>query len=126
MPLHFSHAHCPVVIGVYGRIAALIAGASKRVGEAAAQKAGGPARVTLSAIHAAALADRVMGKYENRRTLVYKKAAALFWGSPGAGNQNGGKKTMTENELRRKVVQTGPPAFCAAASPTRFEAPAPP
>ena len=52
------------------------AGASKRVGLAAAQKAGGPAKVTLSAIHAAALADRVMGKYENRRTLVYKKAAA--------------------------------------------------
>lgn len=81
------------------------AGASKRVGLAAAQKAGGPAKVTLPAIHAAALADGVMGKYENRRTLVYKKAAALFRGSPG-GNQSGGKKTMTENELRSKVVQT--------------------
>ena len=81
------------------------AGASKRVGTAAAQKAGGPAKVTLSAIHAAALADRVMGKYASRRTLVYKKAAALF-NDGGAGNQNGGKKTMTENELRSKVVQT--------------------
>jgi len=69
------------------------AGASKRVGLAAAQKAGGPAKVTLPAIHAAALADGVMGKYENRRTLVYKKAAALFRGSPG-GNHNGGKGDM--------------------------------
>lgn len=80
------------------------AGASKRVGNAAAQKAGGPAKVTLSAIHAAALADSVMGKYTSRRTLVYKKAAALFNDS-GAENQNGGNKTMTENELRSKVVQ---------------------
>lgn len=69
------------------------AGASKRVGLAAAQKAGGTAKVTLTTIHAAALADRVMGKYENRRTLVYKKAAALFRGSPGE-NQNGGKGDM--------------------------------
>lgn len=82
------------------------AGASKRVGTAAAQRAGGPAKVTLSAIHAAALADSVMGRYASRRTLVYKKAAALFNDSGGAGNQNGGKKTMTENELRSKVVQT--------------------
>ena len=82
------------------------AGASRRVGTAAAQKAGGPAKVTLSAIHAAALEDRVMGKYASRRVLVYKKAAALFHDSGGAGNQNGGKKTMTENELRNKVVQT--------------------
>ena len=81
------------------------AGASKRVGLAAAQKAGGPAKVTLSAIHAAALADRVMGKYASRRELVYRKAAALFT-QTAAGNQNGGKKTMTENELRNKVVQT--------------------
>ncbi len=82
------------------------AGASRRVGKAAAQKAGGPAKVTLSAIHAAALADRVMGKYASRRTLVYKKAAALFNDSGGAGNQNGGKRTMTENELRSEVVKT--------------------
>lgn len=69
------------------------AGASRRVGTAAAQKAGGPAKVTLSTIHAAALEDRVMGQYASRRTLVYKKAAALFNGG-GAGNQNGGKETM--------------------------------
>lgn len=70
------------------------AGASKRVGLAAAQNAGGSAKVTLPDIHAAALADRVMGKYASRRTLVYKKAAALFCDSGGAGNQNGGKGTM--------------------------------
>ena len=69
------------------------AGASKRVGMAAAQNVGGSAKVTLSAIHAAALADKTMGKYASRRTLVYKKAAALFCGS-SAGNQNGGGKTM--------------------------------
>ena len=63
------------------------AGASKRVGMAAA-------KVTLSAIHAAALADKTMGKYASRRTLVYKKTAALFCGSSSAGDQNGGGKTM--------------------------------
>ena len=70
------------------------AGASKRVGMAAAQNVGGSEKVTLSAIHAAALADKTMGKYVSRRTLVYKKAAALFCGSSSAGNQNGGGKTM--------------------------------
>lgn len=70
------------------------AGASKRVGTAAAQKAGGPAKVTLSTIHAAALEDRVMGQYANRRTLVYKKAAALFCGSGSVENQKGGEKSM--------------------------------
>ena len=69
------------------------AGASKRVGAAAAQSAGGPAKVTLPAIHAAALADRVMGKYASRRELVYRKAAALFT-QTAAGNQNGGTKIM--------------------------------
>ena len=87
------------------------AGASRRVGLAAAQEAGGAGKVTLAAIHAAAMKDRVMGKYGDRRTLVYKKAAALFTGSASAGsggtvNQNGGKRTMTENELRSRVVQT--------------------
>ena len=70
------------------------AGASKRVGMAAAHNVGGPAKVTLSAIHAAALADKTMGKYASRRTLVYKKTAALFCGSSSAGDQNGGGKTM--------------------------------
>ena len=82
------------------------AGASKRVGAAAAQKAGGPAKVTLSAIHAAALEDRVMGKYASRRTLVYKKAAALFNDS-GAGNQNGGKGTMGTRIGHASISETG-------------------
>lgn len=64
------------------------AGASKRVGTAAAKKAGGPEKVTLSAMHEAALADSVMGKYASRRTLVYKKAAELF--KSGEKNKNGG------------------------------------
>lgn len=82
------------------------AGASKRVGTAAAQKAGGPAKVTLSAIHAAALEDRVMGKYASRRTLVYKKTAALFNDS-GAGNQNGGKGTMGIRIGHASISETG-------------------
>lgn len=84
------------------------AGASKRVGNAAAQKAGGAGKVNLAIIHTAALADRVMGKYSSRRNLVYKKAQELFKGASGAANNNqtGGKKTMTEQELRNKVVQT--------------------
>ncbi|MEY8517162.1 LysM peptidoglycan-binding domain-containing protein [Lachnospiraceae bacterium 29-84] len=84
------------------------AGASKRVGNAAAQRAGGAGKVKLDHIHGAALADRVMGKYSSRRNLVYKKAQELFKGDSGAANNNqtGGKKTMTEQELRNKVVQT--------------------
>ena len=84
------------------------AGASKRVGNAAAQRAGGAGKVKLDHIHGAALADRVMGKYSSRRNLVYKKAQELFKGAAGAANNNqsGGKKTMTEQELRNKVVQT--------------------
>lgn len=84
------------------------AGASKRVGNAAAQRAGGAGKVKLDHIHGAALADRVMGEYSSRRNLVYKKAQELFKGASGAANNNqtGGKKTMTEQELRNKVVQT--------------------
>lgn len=84
------------------------AGASKRVGNAAAKRAGGAGKVKLDHIHTAALADRVMGKYSSRRNLVYKKAQELFKGASGAANNNqtGGKKTMTEQELRNKVVQT--------------------
>ena len=84
------------------------AGASKRVGNAAAGRAGGAGKVKLDHIHGAALADRVMGKYSSRRNLVYKKAKELFKGASGAANNNqtGGKKTMTEQELRNKVVQT--------------------
>lgn len=83
------------------------AGASKRVGTAAAQRAGGPAKVTLSAIHAAALADSVMGRYASRRTLVYKKAAELFNDSGGAGNQNGGKGTMGTRIGHASISETG-------------------
>ena len=50
------------------------AGASKRVGNAAAQRAGGAGKVTLAFVHAAALADRVMGKYSSRRNLVDRKS----------------------------------------------------
>lgn len=84
------------------------AGASKRVGNAAAGRAGGAGKVKLDHIHGAALADRVMGKYSSRRNLVYEKAQELFKGASGAANNNqtGGKKTMTEQELRNKVVQT--------------------
>ena len=84
------------------------AGASKRVGNDAAGRAGGAGKVKLDHIHGAALADRVMGKYSSRRNLVYKKAQELFKGASGAANNNqtGGKKTMTEQELRNKVVQT--------------------
>ncbi|MCM1578719.1 MAG: LysM peptidoglycan-binding domain-containing protein [Ruminococcus sp.] len=84
------------------------AGASKRVGEDAAQRAGGAGKVKLAFIHTAALADRVMGKYSDRRNLVYKKAQELFKAAAGTANNNqsGGKKTMTEQELRNSVVQT--------------------
>jgi len=84
------------------------AGASKRVGNDAAQRAGGAGKVTLAIMHTAALADRVMGKYSSRRNLVYQKAQQLFKGAAGAENKNqtGGNKTMIENEVRDKVVQT--------------------
>lgn len=83
------------------------AGASKRVGNDAAGRAGGAGKVRLDHIHGAALADRVMGKYSSRRNIVYEKAKGLFKSASGAANnQTGGKKTMTEQELRNKVVQT--------------------
>lgn len=83
------------------------AGASKRVGSDAAQRAGGAGRVTLAFIHTAALADRVMGKYSSRRNLVFQKAQQLFKGAAGAENKNQtGGNTVTENEIRSRVVQT--------------------
>lgn len=78
------------------------AGASKRVGTAAAEKAGTAAKVTLAIIHAAAIADGVMGRYKTRRNTVCTKAAALF----KTNNQTGGKKNMTEREIRQKVIDT--------------------
>lgn len=77
------------------------AGASKRVGNAAISRAGTGGKVTLAIIHAAALADSVMGKYKTRRNSTYSKAAALF--QMENNNQTGGKGTMTGNELRQKV-----------------------
>ena len=53
-------------------------GASARVAAAAKKP------VTLDAIHAAALADRVMGKYAARRKNVYNAAKKLAW--KGAGS----------------------------------------
>ena len=53
-------------------------GASARVAAAAKKP------VTLDAIHAAALADRVMGKYAARRKNVYNAAKKLEW--KGAGS----------------------------------------
>ena len=49
-----------------------------------------------------------MGKYSSRRNLVFQKAQELFKETAGAGNKNqtGGNKTMTESEIRNKVVQT--------------------
>lgn len=77
------------------------AGASKRVGNAAISRAGSGGKVTLAIIHAAALADSVMGKYKTRRNSTYSKAAALF---QTANNQTGGNTKMTETELREKYV----------------------
>ena len=47
--------------------------------------------VTLDAIHAAGLADRVMGKYATRRKNVYSAAKKLVW-SGTAQESNGGNK----------------------------------
>lgn len=77
------------------------AGASKRVGNAAISRAGTGGKVTLAIIHAAALADSVMGRYKARRNSAYSKATALF---QTANNQTGGKMNMTETELRQKYV----------------------
>lgn len=73
-------------------------GASARVAGAATKP------VSLSTLHSAALADRVMGKYQTRRKSVYSAAQALNFGQENG--QTGGKGTMTEKELRQKVVNT--------------------
>ncbi len=57
------------------------AGASKRVAAAGT--------VTLSSIHAAALADSVMGRYSSRRNRVYNKANALNFTAGNGGNKMG-------------------------------------
>ena len=68
------------------------AGASARVAGAAKKP------VTLDTLHTAGLADGVMGKYATRRRNVYAAAKALTF------QQEGGKATMTEQELRQKVA----------------------
>ena len=78
------------------------AGAAARVGKSAAAQAGGTVKVTLSIIHAAALADSVMGKYPTRRNRTYTAAAALFKVNGGSG-QTGGM-TMNEKQVRQAVV----------------------
>ena len=84
------------------------AGASKRVGNAAAQRAGGAGKVTLAFVHAAALADRVMGKYSSRRNLVYKKTQELFKEAAGANkNQTGGKETMSIRIGHASISENG-------------------
>lgn len=73
------------------------AGASARVAKAAAAQAGTMAKVNLSALHNAALADRVMGRYATRRKETYSKAAALTFSSGDSNTnktQTGGKETM--------------------------------
>lgn len=85
------------------------AGASKRVGSDAAQRAGGAGKVTLATIHTAALADRVMGKYSSRRNLVYEKAQELFKGAAGAENKNqtGGNETMSIRIGHASISENG-------------------
>lgn len=76
-------------------------GASARVAAAAKKP------VTLDAIHAAGLADRVMGKYSTRRKNVYNAAQKLTWGG-AAQESNGGTKMAakitTGKELAARCV----------------------
>jgi LysM repeat protein len=78
-------------------------GASKRVGKAAAVKAGAAEKVTLDIIHEAALEDTVMGKYTTRRNKVYKKAKELFQTSEEEAE--GTTMSMSEKELRAAVIR---------------------
>ena len=80
------------------------AGASGRVGKTAAAKAGGAARVTLAILHAAALADSVMGRYTTRRNETYAAAATLF--NAEENHQTGGNVFMNEMQVRQNVVST--------------------
>ncbi len=69
-------------------------GASARVA-AAAQKP-----VTLDTLHAAGLADRVMGKYSKRRNKVYESAKKLKW-SEADQEENGGQHMSFTPRLTR-------------------------
>jgi len=71
-------------------------GASARVAAAAKKP------VTLDTIHAAALADRVMGKYSKRRKIVYNAAQKLTWSGTVQASNGGTKmaeKITTGKEL---------------------------
>ena len=70
-------------------------GASGRVGKTAEAKAGGAARVTLAILHAAALADSVMGRYTTRRNSTYNAAKKLF--QTENKNENKGGNNMISN-----------------------------
>lgn len=81
------------------------AGASKRVGNAAAQRAGGAGKVKLDHMHGAALADPVMGKYSSRRGVVYLKTIPLFRAENK--NQTGGKETMSIRIGHASISENG-------------------
>lgn len=71
-------------------------GASARVAAAAKKP------ITLDTMHAAGLADRVMGKYSTRRKSVYNTAKKLVWS--GTQQTTKGATAMTEMQLRQKVA----------------------
>lgn len=80
------------------------AGASIRVAKAAAVKAGALQKVTLPVLHSAALNDRVMGKYQERRTETYKKAAAEVFGT---AEQQPPKTQIGGNQMAVKLSNCG-------------------
>lgn len=99
------------------------AGASKRVAAAAGT-------VTLSSIHDAALADRVMGRYSNRRNNVYSKANAVNFTAGNGGNKMGVIDTAVEwmvgiaNDNSHGYDQTnrwGPNYDCSSLIITAYE-----
>ena len=71
-------------------------GASARVAAAAKKP------VTLDTLHAAGLADSVMGKYATRRKNVYSAAKKLVWS--GTQQKTEGAISMTEMQLRQQVA----------------------
>lgn len=73
-------------------------GASARVAAAAKKP------VTLDTLHAAGLADRVMGKYSTRRNAVYSAAKKLVWSGTAQASNGGNKmaeKSQPEGDWRR-------------------------
>lgn len=75
-------------------------GASARVAAAAKKP------VTLDTLHAAGLADRVMGKYSTRRKNVYSAAKKLAWGgTPQATKGAGDMKASVLIQKLRDIVR---------------------